>query len=191
MLIKIVICLSKLKSFCVKMISDVGWLGKSNVNRHWSVGAGKYFCDGIYCPGDMTWNGLCRSHVSLCYGSCKDEIVIWTYCVCICLHDGGGRSIYCEIYARMVLLCCVSLTVAQVVLLSCSSACPPVSFLKELSLSGVLGFCSLFYLVPFHKEPWDSLSGLMHSGIVCLSSQAPDWAVPFWDGLSGLCLVDL
>ena len=77
-----------------------------------------------------------------------------------------------------VLLCCVSL--------SCSSACPPVFSLKELCLSEVLGFCSLFYLVPSCNAPWDSLSGLLHSGIACLASQASNWAVTFWDGLPSL-----
>ena len=60
------------------------------------------------------------------------------------------------------------------------------SALLQLSLSAVLGFCIHFYSVPFCNAPWDSLSGLMHSGIACLASQAPDWAVAFWDGLSGL-----
>ena len=81
----------------------------------------------------------------------------------------------------VVLLC----PVAQVVLLFCSSACPPMFSLKELCLSEDLGFYSLFYLVPFCNALWDSLSGLMHSGIACLTSQAPDWAVAFWDA----CLV--
>ena len=57
---------------------------------------------------------------------------------------------------------------------------------SQLCLSKVLGFCSLFYSVPFCNAPWDSLFGFMHSGIVCLASQAPDWTVAFWDGLSGL-----
>ena len=55
--------------------------------------------------------------------------------------------------------------------------------LKELCLSEDLGFCSLFYLGHIHIALWDSLSGLVHFGIVCLASQAPDWAVAFWDGL--------
>ena len=77
---------------------------------------------------------------------------------------------------------------------SCSSsqlACPDVFFFWELSLSEDLGFCSLFYLVYIHTELWDSLSGLVHSGIACLASQALDWALRFWDGLSGLQLVTL
>ena len=82
-----------------------------------------------------------------------------------------------------VLLCCVSL--------SCSSACPLVFSLKELCLSKVLGFCSLFYLVHSHDALWDSPSRPMPSGIACLALQAPDWAFAFWDGLSGLWLVGL
>ena len=70
------------------------------------------------------------------------------------------------------LLCCVNL---------------PSNLLDHSSaLSKVLGFCSLFYSVPFCNVPWDSLAGLVPSGIACLASQAPDWAVAFWDGLSGL-----
>ena len=59
------------------------------------------------------------------------------------------------------------------------------SFL-ELCLSEEFGFCSLFYSVHICTELWNSLSGFVHSGIACLASQAPDWAVAFWDGLSGL-----
>ena len=72
---------------------------------------------------------------------------------------------------------------------SCSSsqlACPVVLCLLQLSLSEDLGFCSLFYPVHIHNDLWDSLSGLVHSGIACLASKAPDWAVAFWDGLSGM-----
>ena len=65
-------------------------------------------------------------------------------------------------------------------------ACPVVLCLMQLSLSEDMGFCSLFYQVHICTELWDSLSGLVHSGIACLASQAPDWAVAFWDGLSGL-----
>ena len=72
------------------------------------------------------------------------------------------------------------------VLLSLSSACLVVLCLMQLSLSEDLGFCSLFYPVHICIALWDSLSGLVHSGIACLAFQAPDWAVAFWDGLSGL-----
>ena len=89
-----------------------------------------------------------------------------------------------------VLPCCVSLSCSLVVLLYCSSGCPPVFFLKDLCLSEVLGFCSPFYLVHIHEALWDSLSELMHSGIACLAFQAPDLAVAFWDGLSGLWLAN-
>ena len=72
---------------------------------------------------------------------------------------------------------------------SCSSsyfACPVVLCLMQLSLSVDLSFCSLFYPIHICTELWDSLSGLVHSGIACLASQAPDWAAAFWDGLYGL-----
>ena len=72
---------------------------------------------------------------------------------------------------------------------SCSSsqlACHAVRCLMQLSLSEDLGFCSLFYPVDICTELWDSLSGLVHSGIACLASQAPDLAAVFWDGLSVL-----
>ena len=49
-----------------------------------------------------------------------------------------------------------------------------VPALLQLGLSKVLGFCSLFYLVHIYNAPWDRLSGLMHSGIACLVSKAPD-----------------
>ena len=64
-------------------------------------------------------------------------------------------------------------------------ACPDVLCLMQPSLSKDLGICSLFHPVYIHTELWDSLSGLVHSGITCLASQAPDWAVAFSDGLSG------
>ena len=68
----------------------------------------------------------------------------------------------------------------------CCSFSQLILSLKELCLSEDLGFCSLFYLVHFYGAVWDSLSRLMPSGIACLAFQAPDWAVAFWDGLSGL-----
>ena len=106
MLSGIMICCSlwgKLKSFCTRMIFYVGCLGKSNVNRHWSLGTGKYSCDGIYCPCGVTWNSLCRSHGGLFYGICKDEIVIWIYCICIFLHGNDRRLIYCEVSVGMMI----------------------------------------------------------------------------------------
>ena len=75
------------------------------------------------------------------------------------------------------LLCCVCLSSN---LLDCSSAC----LLFWASAAS-------FYTVHICTALWDSLSGLMHSGIVCLASQAHDWAAAFWDGLSGLWLVNL
>ena len=81
-------------------------------------------------------------------------------------------------YGVMECCCAVSIcTVAWVVLLYCSSACPPEFSLKELCLSELLGFCSLFYLVHICNAPWDSLAGLMHSGRACL---ACDWLIYEW-----------
>ena len=83
--------------------------------------------------------------------------------------------------------CLSPVVLLGVVLLdSLSSVCPVVLCLMQLSLSEDLGFCSLFYPVHSHDALWDSLSRPMHSGIVCLASQALDWAVAFWDDLSGL-----
>ena len=69
---------------------------------------------------------------------------------------------------------------------ACCSSSQLILSLKELCLSEDLGFYSLFYLVHSGGALWDSLSRLMPSGIACLASQTPDWAVAFWDGLSGL-----
>ena len=87
-----------------------------------------------------------------------------------------------------IIQCCSS---GQLILSLRSSPCPVVLCLMQLSLSGDLGFCSLFYLVHICTALWDSLSGLVDSGIACLASQAPDWTVVFWDSLSGLWLVTL
>ena len=81
----------------------------------------------------------------------------------------------CPAFYSVVECCCI---VAVLILL--------VFSLGDLCLSEVLGFCSLFYLVHSHNALWDSLSRLMHSGIACLVCQAPNWAVAFFDGLSGL-----
>ena len=59
----------------------------------------------------------------------------------------------------------------------CSSSSQLFLFIKELCLSEDLGFCNLLYLLHSHDALWDSLSRLMPSGIACLASQAPDWAV--------------
>ena len=102
-----------------------------------------------------------------------------------CLRLCGVSYTLCllpRVLWSVALLC----PVTQVVLFYCSSACPPVFSLKELCLSEVLGFCSLFYPVHSHNALFDSLSRLMPSEIACLAAQAPDWAVAFWDGLSGL-----
>ena len=98
------------------------------------------------------------------------------------------------LWCCVVLLCCVCLC--------CSSGCSPllqlslsscvlkgallVPTLLQLGLSEDLSFCSLFYLVHSCDAFLDSLSRLMHSGIACLASQAPNWAVAFCNGLSGL-----
>ena len=67
----------------------------------------------------------------------------------------------------------------------CSSVCPGMLFLKELCLSKDLGFCSLFYLGCFALHSGIACLGYVHSGIACLASKASDWAIAFWDGLSG------
>ena len=74
----------------------------------------------------------------------------------------------------------------------CSPLLPSLSlsavFLLLLFVSSLL--CPLspplfFYLVHFSLEPWDSLSGYVHSGIACLAFRASDWAGAFWTSLSG------
>ena len=72
------------------------------------------------------------------------------------------------------------------VLLSLSSACLVVLCLMQFSLSKDLGFYSLFYPMHNYIALWDSLPGLVHSGISCLASQTPYWTAALWDGLSGL-----
>ena len=47
------------------------------------------------------------------------------------------------------------------------------------------GSAAPFYLGCFLIEPWDSLSGCVHSEIACLASWASDWAGAFWGSLSG------
>ena len=62
---------------------------------------------------------------------------------------------------------------------SCSSAqpaCPDVLCFMQLSFLEDLGF---FYPVHICTVLWNSLSGLVHSGLAFLASQAPDWAVTF------------
>ena len=73
----------------------------------------------------------------------------------------------------------------------CCSSSQLILSLKKLCLSKDFCFCKLFYLVHSHDALWDNLSTLMPSGIAHLAFQAPDWAVAFWDGLSGLWLVDV
>ena len=60
----------------------------------------------------------------------------------------------------------------------CQLACPDVFFLRELCVSKVLGFAVPFYAVHICTALWDIWSGLVHSGIACLVSQASDW-LPF------------
>ena len=52
---------------------------------------------------------------------------------------------------------------------------PPLSF---------WGSVVPFYPECFPIEPWDSLSGYVHSGIACLAFQASDWPGAFWTSLS-------
>ena len=59
------------------------------------------------------------------------------------------------------------------VLLSLSSACLVVLCLMQLSLSEDFGFCSLFYAVHICTALWDSLSGLVHSGIALSGFPGP------------------
>ena len=66
------------------------------------------------------------------------------------------------------------------------SACLVVLYLKQLSLSKGLGFCSLFYLGCFALHPGIACLGYVHHGITCLASQASDWAAALSDSLLGL-----
>ena len=98
---------------------------------------------------------------------------LWLYSFIIsCLWLCGVSYVLCLLHN--LLQCCLALFF--------SSACPVVFSLKELCLSKDLGFCSISYPVHICTELWHSLSGLVHSGIACLASQAPDWAVALWDG---------
>ena len=85
---------------------------------------------------------------------------------------GGCLAVYCWRYWCLVL--CYQ---HAWYLLFRSSACPVLLCLMQLSLSEDLGFCSLFYLGYIHIALRDSLSGVVHSGIACLASQATDWAI--------------
>ena len=62
------------------------------------------------------------------------------------------------------------------------SSCVPCSACQV----GSVAPCYLGYSL---IEPWDSLSGYVHPGIVCPAFQASDWAGAFWGSLSGLWLV--
>ena len=96
------------------------------------------------------------------------------------------------LYYHLVLALWSILCLMPSCLVSCSALLLVLLFsLKELCLSEDVGLCSLFYPVHICIALWDSLYGLLHTGIACLASQAPDWAVAFWDGLSGLWLVTL
>ena len=68
--------------------------------------------------------------------------------------------------------CCVLLS-----LISLFTYVPQVLLLHNLHQ---LGLCNPFYLRCFLIEPWDSMSGCVHPGIVCLASWASDWAGAFW-----------
>ena len=71
----------------------------------------------------------------------------------------------CSAYPLLVLLFSL-----KELCLPCSSDC---SALLQLSLSEDLGFCSLFYLVHICTALWDSLSGLVHSGIALSGFPGP------------------
>ena len=65
----------------------------------------------------------------------------------------------------------------------------PLCFLLCASLLLLLtslpcSLCVLLYLECFPIEPWDSLSGYVHTGIACLAFQASDWVGAFWISLS-------
>ena len=96
---------------------------------------------------------------------------------------------YLLVLALWSILCFMPSCLVSCSVVGCCSAHPLLVLLfslKEVCLSQDLGFCNLFYPVHICIALWDSLSVLVHSGIGCLASQAPDWAVAFWDGLSGL-----
>ena len=158
-------------------------------------------CNKVNCKGtilDGCW--LCSRVVGwqLRFSICNGAVTTKALTMVVSLYHPliPGSVEYHMPYASClgcceVLLCCASLSCSSGYSTYCSSACPTVFSLKELCLSKDLGFCSLFYLVHSHDALWDSLSKLMPSGIACLASQAPDWAVALWDALSGLWLVDL
>ena len=70
------ICLSELKSFCVKIISDVGYLGKSNVNRHWSMGARSTSVVASAVP--VVWPGMVSVGVMLASAMVSARIRLWS-----------------------------------------------------------------------------------------------------------------
>ena len=96
-------------------------------------------------------------------------------CSCIplllpCLWLYGVSYVLCLLPS--LLMCCK-------VLLYCSSVCPGLLVLQLcccVSLSEVWASAASFIKCIFG----------MHSGIACLASQAPDWAVTFWEDLYGL-----
>ena len=159
------------------------------------------FVQHFLCKGAdiVVWLYLCSKVVgwqlrfSLCSGAVTTKALVMVVALYFPLVPDSVE--YPMPYASCLGWCgvwlCSACLVAPIILLCFSSACPPVFSLKELCLSKVLGFCSLFYLVHSHDALWGSLSRRMPSGISCLASQVPDWAVAFWDGLSGLWLFDL
>ena len=58
-------------------------------------------------------------------------------------------------------------------------------------MSEDLGFCSLFYPVHICIALWDSLPGLVHSGIACLASQVPVIGYPMIDAHPRMSIVKL
>ena len=78
------------------------------------------------------------------------------------------------------ILCLMPSCLVSCSVVGCCSAYPLFVLLfslKELCLSEDLGLYSLFYPVHVCIALWDSLPGLVHSGIACLASQTPDCPV--------------
>ena len=85
---------------------------------------------------------------------------------------------YLLILVLWSILCLMPSCLVSCSVVGCCSAYPLLVLLfslKELCLSEDLGLYILFYPVHVCIALWDSLSGLVHSEIACLASQAPDW----------------
>ena len=87
---------SKLMSFCVKTICNVGCCGMNDCTL-------KYSYDGICHPCGMTWNGFYRNHSDFGCGISEDGIVTLICCNCICPGDSGKKLICCGVwYEKLV-----------------------------------------------------------------------------------------